>query len=59
MAEMHEWLGKHIGGLFSGVEGRLSAFEATLVQAQHDGVTRLEIGEDICAITLFGGTPQR
>ncbi len=54
MAEMHEWVGRHIGPLFDGPIGRLTAFEATLVQARHDGVTRLEVGEDVWAITLFG-----
>ncbi len=29
------------------------AFEAAFVQARHDGVTRLEVGEDVWAITLF------
>jgi hypothetical protein len=53
MAEMHEWVGRHIDPLFEGPKGRLTAFEATLVQARHDGVTRLEVGEDIWAITLF------
>jgi len=55
MAEMHEWVGNRIGRLFDGPKGRLTAFEATLVQAQHDGVTRLEVGEDVWAITLFDG----
>jgi hypothetical protein len=53
MAEMHEWVGRHIGSVFDGPIGRLTAFEATLVQARHDGITRLEVGEDVWAITLF------
>ena len=53
MGEMHEWVGRHIGPLFDGPTGRLTAFEATLVQARDDGVTRLEVGEDVWAITLF------
>jgi adenosine deaminase len=53
MAEMHEWVGRHVGPLFDGPTGRLTAFEATLVQARYDGVTRLEVGEDVWAITLF------
>ena len=56
MAEMHEWVGEHIGPWFKGRKGRLTAFEATLVQAKCDGVTRLEVGEDIWAITLFEGS---
>jgi hypothetical protein len=59
MAEMHEWVGRHIGPLFEGPKGRLTAFEATLVQARHDGVTRLEVGEDIWAITLFDSDAER
>jgi adenosine deaminase len=59
MAEMHEWVDGHIGQLFNGPTGRLTAFEATLVQARYDGVTRLEIGEDVWAITLFDGSAER
>ena len=33
-------------------DGRLRAFEATLVQAKLDGVTRLETGETPWAITV-------
>jgi adenosine deaminase len=53
MAEMQAWLDHQFGDIFAGPEGRLKAFEATLVQARHDGVTRLEVGEDVWAITLF------
>jgi len=53
MAEMHAWVEDRLGSLFSGPNGRLRAFEATFVQARYDGVTRLEIGEDVWAITLF------
>lgn len=53
MAEMHDWVGRNIGPLFEGTSGRLTAFEAAFVQAKHDGVSRLEIGEDVWAITLF------
>src|ERR1700747_3283633 len=59
MAEMHEWVGGHIGPLFDGPKGRLTAFQATLVQARYDGVTRLEVGEDVWAITLFDGNAAR
>jgi hypothetical protein len=31
----------------------MRAFEATFVQAKYDGVTRLEVGGDVWAITLF------
>src|SRR5271156_952475 len=53
MAEMHAWGEGRLGSLFSGPKGRLRAFEAAFVQAKCDGVTRLEIGEDVWAITLF------
>src|SRR5262245_59222258 len=52
MAEMHAWVEDRLGPLFSGAAGRLKAFEAAFVQAKYDGVTRLEIGEDVWAITM-------
>ncbi len=55
MAEMHAWVGRQFGPVFAGPEGRLRAFEATLVQARYDGVTRIEVGEDVWAITLSDG----
>jgi adenosine deaminase len=54
MADMHAWVQASVGDLFDGPQGRLLAFEAALVQADRDGVTRLEIGEDVWAVTLFG-----
>jgi Adenosine deaminase len=53
IAEMHAWVGANIGELFDGAEGRLLAFEAALVSARRDGVTRLELGDDVWASTLF------
>jgi adenosine deaminase len=53
MAEMGAWVEDLLGSVFSGPKGRLRAFEAAFVQAKYDGVTRLEIGEDVWAITLF------
>lgn len=53
MTEMHEWVSSRVGRLFDGPKGRLTAFEASLIQAQQDGITRLEVGEDVWAITLF------
>jgi adenosine deaminase len=52
MAEMHEWVQARFGALFAGAQGRLRAFEATLIQAKVDGVTRLDTGETVWAITL-------
>ncbi len=49
---MHRWVNVQTGGVFDGLLGRFFAFEATLVQAQRDGVTRLDIGEDVWAVTL-------
>ena len=52
MAQMHEWVQTRFATLFTGPMGRLRAFEATLVQAKLDGVTRLETGETPWAITV-------
>jgi hypothetical protein len=54
--EMHEWVGANrIGEAFPGAAGRMLALEATFVQAKEDGVTRLEAGEDVWALTLWQG----
>jgi adenosine deaminase len=58
IAEMHTWADQNVGGMFSSREGRLLGFEATLVQGKEDGVTRLEIGEDVWASTLFHNSAQ-
>lgn len=55
MEDMHAFIGASFGDVFEGPEGRLFAFEATLVQAVNDGVSRLEVGEDVWASTLCGG----
>jgi len=56
MSDMHEWVQARFGALFHGADGRLKAFEATLVQAKLDGVTRLETGETPWAIALHNGS---
>jgi adenosine deaminase len=56
MSEMHEWVQARFGALFEGADGRLKAFEATLVQGKLDGVTCLETGETPWAITLHHGS---
>ena len=56
IAGMHAWVDENVDGIFAGREGRLLAFEAALVLARRDGVTRLEIGEDVWASTLFDGS---
>jgi adenosine deaminase len=53
MDEMHEWMGQHIGRAFHGPEGRMIGLETTLEQARLDGVTRLDCGEDVWAMTLW------
>jgi adenosine deaminase len=52
MDEMDAWIQSRFGALFAGAQGRLRAFEATLVLAKLDGVTRLDTGESVWAITL-------
>ncbi len=52
LAEMDAWMGEQAGELFAGAAGRALAFEATFAQARQDGVTRIEVGEDVWAITL-------
>ena len=54
MDEMHEWAAANrIGGAFHDGASRLVALEATFIQAKEDGVTRLEAGEDVWALTLW------
>ena len=52
MADMHAWFDRATEGMFTDREGRLIAFQAALTQARRDGVTRIENGEDVWAITL-------
>jgi len=53
MDEMHSWVNKHIGAILEGKSGRALAVEASFAQAVQDGVTILEIGEDIWANSYF------
>lgn len=55
MDEMHAWVNKNIGAIFDSVEKRRLAIEATFVQAHDDGVTILEIGDDVWANEHFYG----
>ena len=59
IAEMHAWVDENAGGIFNSREGRLLGFEAALLQAKDDGVTRLEIGEDVWASTLFDNSAEQ
>jgi adenosine deaminase len=56
MDEMHAWVSAATGDMFAGPAGRGLAVEATFVQARLDGVTRLEVGEDVWGVTLHDGS---
>ncbi|MCI3132100.1 hypothetical protein [Phenylobacterium aquaticum] len=58
MDEMHAWVSDATGDVFKGGAGRAVAFEATFAQAALDGVTRLEVGDDVWGITQYDGTAQ-
>ena len=47
MDEMHAWNAQNIGDYFNSPEGRSMLIKATFTQAKEDGVTVLEIGEDV------------
>lgn len=49
MDEMHRWIDQNIGDIFETAEKRALTIEATFEQAKDDGVTILEIGEDVWA----------
>jgi hypothetical protein len=49
MDEMHAWVDAHVAPVLDGGKGRLLAYEATLVLARDDGVTRIEFGDDVSA----------
>ena len=53
MKEMDEWSSKYIGDRFNSPEGRRLLIEATFAQAKLDGVTVLEIGEDVWGLKEF------
>jgi len=56
MTEMDAWTRDQTGDLFAGAAGRAFAFEATFVQARRDGVTRIEVGEDVWGVTFYQGS---
>lgn len=47
--DMHRWIDKHVGDIFSGKEGRKFAIDACFQQAAEDNITVLDIGEDVWA----------
>ena len=53
MSEMDSWSSKYIGNRFNSPEGRKLLIEATFEQAKSDGVTVLEIGEDVWGLGEF------
>ena len=53
MREMDEWNRKYIGEHFNTPEGRKFLIESTFVQAKYDGVSVLEIGEDVWGLGEF------
>lgn len=53
MNEMDAWSAKYIGNRYNSPEGRKLLIEATFAQAKFDGVTILEIGEDVWGLGEF------
>lgn len=53
MDEMHAWNEKNIGQVFNSPEGRRLLINAAFAQAKEDGVSILEIGEDVWGLGEF------
>lgn len=53
ISEMDFWSSKYIGNRFNSPKGRTLLIEATFEQAKSDGVTILEIGEDVWGLGEF------
>ena len=53
MSEMDTWSSQYIGNRFNSPEGRRLLIEATFEQAKKDGVSILEIGEDVWGLGEF------
>jgi adenosine deaminase len=53
MQEMHAWNNRYIGSRFHSTEMRKLLIDSTFVQAKQDGVTILEIGEDVWGLGEF------
>ena len=53
MDEMHVWNAQNLGASFETTEGRAMLVQAAFVQAKEDGVTILEIGEDVWGLDAF------
>ena len=56
MDEMHAWNFRNLGSTFETAEGRRMLIRAAFCQAKEDGITILEIGEDVWGLeTYFHG----
>lgn len=53
MQEMEDWSRQNIRPFFEGAAGRKLQMEAAFVQAKRDGVTVLEVGEDVWGLGQF------
>lgn len=53
MEEMHAWNAANIGRFFDSPDGRRLLIKAAFAQAKEDGVTVLEIGEDVWGLDAF------
>ena len=53
MEEMHAWNAANIGDFFDNPDGRRMLIKAAFTQAKEDGVTILEIGEDVWGLGAF------
>lgn len=53
MEEMHAWNAANIGNFFDNPNGRRMLIKAAFTQAKEDGVTILEIGEDVWGLGAF------
>ena len=53
MEEMHAWYARNLGSSFETAEGRRLLIRAAFAQAKEDGVTVLEIGEDVWGLDAF------
>ena len=53
MQDMHKWSDTYLGSKFNTKEMRKLLIDATFVKAKEDGVTILEIGEDVWGLEKF------
>ena len=53
MAEMHAWNAQNMGSYFETGDGRRMLIRAAFSQAKDDGISILEIGEDVWGLGTF------